>query len=87
MKTTKTIAQLIERELNITDDQYIVINEVTIRGEFKALSQHLVLFRMAGKKDFQLVQYWADGSFQIIGGLWGINEAYDELKARINASL
>ena len=87
METTKTIARLIEHELNITNDQYIVINDVAIKGESKATSQHLVLIRMTGTQDYHLVQYWGDGSYRIIGCLWNRYEAYAELKARINASL
>jgi len=87
MKTTKTIERLIENELNITNDQYIVINNVAIKGEATATSQHLVLIKISGKQEYHLMQHWGDGSYRIIGCLWNRDEAYAELKARIIASL
>ena len=73
--------------LEITDSQYVVINDVAIKGEHKATSQHLVLIKTTDKKQYHLIQHWGDGSYRFIGCLWTRDEAYEELKARINASL
>lgn len=87
MKTTKTIARLIEHQLRINEDQYMVINDVFIKGESFATSQRLVLIKITGRQEYHIMQYWGDRSYRIIGCLWTRDEAYDELKARIHASL
>jgi hypothetical protein len=87
MKTTKTIKRLIEHELDITDEQYSVLEDVAIKGEATATSQHLVLIKISGKQEYHLMQHWGGGFYRIIGCLWNRDEAYAELKARIIASL
>ena len=80
IKLPKKIANAIERELG-TD--YTVIKYVYIKSIFKQLCVYLVIFRVGQSKFVNILRYFGNNSYCILGGYSNDKEVAEELAFQV----
>lgn len=70
-------------ESNLTTD-YVVTKRIIIDNAHKAFKVNLIVLRIGYKSDLKIMRYFADNSYDILGGFTNIKEVIHELANQVN---